>query len=101
MPMTGKGKKKAQVPPPPEECFLVHSVIWSESRKQWLADCVKLDSSLNIPETSKTPMGNVLATMLEPWSLDCMSEMITAFEAVYGGNQIYPGQDVESDSDED
>ena len=58
----------------------MHSVVWNESREQWLADCVKLDSVLNIPATSKTPMGNLLATMLEPWSFDCMEEMISAFE---------------------
>jgi hypothetical protein len=52
-PMTDKGKKKATFHIE-EETFLVHSVVWNESREQCLADCVKLDSVLNIPETSKT-----------------------------------------------
>ena len=51
-PMTGKGKKKATVPIE-EETFLVHSVVWDESREQWLADCVKLDSVLKFLRPAK------------------------------------------------
>ena len=50
--MTGKGKQKATVSIE-EETFLVHSVVWIESREQWLADCVKLDSVLKFLRPAK------------------------------------------------
>ena len=52
----GKGKQKRVV----RERFVVHAICWSLEREDWVAECVKLDSSDAIPATSKTPMGRVM-----------------------------------------
>ena len=52
----GKGKQRRVV----RERFVVHAICWSLEREDWVAECVKLDSSDAIPATSKTPMGRVM-----------------------------------------
>ena len=68
----GKGKRSA-----PADRYVVHAISWSVEQGEWVAECVLLDSSGAIPESSKTALGKVLREAVEYYccqSLDAMMD---------------------------
>ena len=73
VPYKGKGKGKISTP----DRYVVHAISWSVEQEEWVAECVLLDSSGDIPESSKTALGKVLHEAVEYYccpSLDAMMD---------------------------
>ena len=71
-PCTGKGKKKRAA----SEHYVVHAISWSVEHDEWVAECVLLDSSGAVPESSKTAMGKVLREAVVYYICTCLDEMM-------------------------
>ena len=73
VPYKGKGKGKRSKP----DRYVVYAISWSVEQGEWVAECVLLDSSGAIPESSKTALGKVLREAVEYYccpSLDAMMD---------------------------
>jgi hypothetical protein len=72
-PKKGKGKAKARSASG-QRC-VVHAISWSAEQDDWVAECVLLDQSDEIPASSKTPGGLLLHQKIVyyvPSSIDSM-----------------------------
>jgi len=64
------------------ELWQVHAIKYSEQKAQWFAECVKLDDTTElIPESSKTPGGEILISALQDYYPESLGAMIEDYEA--------------------
>ena len=74
VPYKGKGKGKRIAP---ADRYVVHAISWSVEQEEWVAECVLLDSSGDIPESSKTALGKVLREAVEYYFCPSLDAMMT------------------------
>ena len=74
-PAPKKGNGKAKARSASGQRFVVHAISWSAEQDDWVAECVLLDQSDEIPASSKTPGGLLLHQKIVyyvPSSIDSM-----------------------------
>ncbi len=60
----------------------MHAIKYSEQKAQWFAECVNLDDTTElIPESSKTPGGEILISALQGYYPESLGAMIEDYEA--------------------